>query len=269
LALALVACGGDGEPVNPDTAVADTGTPDMGAPEVVEPECCGSVQGTVVNTDGDFLVGAYVLVCNADFCVSGETDTEGNYDVGDLTLVDYKIKVQGSQLGYANMLFFQALGIKGAVQAPRDLVVVSAPEAMTPWTPEEGGTVTLAEGQLELTAAAGDLKYPLGFAKEVLAVPVPADALPPYDQEPWKGAEDGTVAFHINPVGVVTLSGVIEARVKDAQAAAGTVYGVWTVDDHTAHVERVGTATADSAGDIVVDESAAITMLSTLLFIPE
>jgi hypothetical protein len=252
-----------------DTAQLDTVVPDIAIPDVGEPECCGTVQGRVVTTAGDPLAGAYVLVCNADFCVSGETDGDGKYDVSDLTLVEYKIKVQGSQLGYANMLFFQDLAVKDVVTAPRDLVVVESTGTMEPWVPDEGGTVTLAGGMLELSVDPGDLKYPLGFTKEVLAVSVPIDALPPYDQEPWVGSEEGAFAFYLNPVGVKALEGVFSFRVLGANAVADATYSVWAVDDKTAHMEPVGNATADADGNIVSDADCGMKLLSTLLILPE
>ena len=265
-ALALtLSCGDDkSAAASPDIAEPDTSTPD-----VSEPECCGTVQGRVVTTAGDPLAGAYVLVCNADYCVSGETGDDGKYDVGDLTLVEYKIKVQGSQLGYVNMLFFQDLPVKDVVTAPRDLVVVESNVDLQPWVPEDGGTVILAGGMLELSVDPGDLKYPLGFPKEVLAVSVPIDVLPPYDQEPWIGSETGAFAFYLNPVGVKTLEGVFSFRVLGVNAAADATYSVWAVDDKTAHMELVGNATADADGNIVSDADCGMKLLSTLLILPE
>jgi hypothetical protein len=269
LALTLSCAEDTGVAAPPDTALTDMDVPDTSTPDVSEPECCGSVQGRVVTIEGDPLAGAYVLVCNADYCVSGETGIDGQYDVGQLTLVEYKIKVQGSQLGYANMLFFQDLPIKDVVTAPRDLVAVESTEDMQSWVPDDGGTVTLAGGMLELSVDPGALKYPLGVPKEVLAVSVPIDALPPYDQEPWIGSETGAFAFFINPVGVKTLEGVFSFRVLGANAAADATYSVWTVDDKTAHMEPVGNATADAEGNIVSDADCGMKLLSTLLILPE
>jgi hypothetical protein len=237
--------------------------------DTAPPPVTGSVQGRLVSTSDAPIAGAYVLVCNAAECVSGETNADGKYDVVDLDLGPYKVQALVSGGGFVDMDYHQEVVSAEPTVAEKDIVAVDAVEDPIAWPKDTAGDVVVAAGALRLTALPDDLKYPLGLEQVVHAAPVDAQILPPYDETPWVGKEAQTLAFHINPVGLKTKETAFTFAVLGAGAAEGTQYDVWAVDSDWGKVHPVGTATANANDEIVSDAGGTLMELTTLILAPK
>ena len=99
-----------------------------------------------------------------------------------------------------------------------------------------------------------------------VATRVATEHLPPYDVEPWVGLEEGTLAFHINPVGVECEED-ISFRVLGEAYEQGALFDVWAVHETQGILELLGGASVDADGAISSDAGLPLRALTTLLLI--
>ena len=225
------------------------------------------VAGAIIDGDGAPLAGFRVSACTLETCIVGNTDEAGRYNIQRLPVEPHKMEVFGENHGYATMIFYQEVTPRESVLPTRDVVMVPIEETTAPWPPKEGGTVTIADGRLTLTAAPDVLDYPFGADKTVRAAMYPADKLPPYNITPWDGREADTLAFVVNPIGISTTAS-IDVVVHGVDASPGQLYRVFNADGIHAVLTEVGTASVTSEGDLVLEPGAKVQSLSMIIFVP-
>ena len=262
LALAFSGCvgGGDGSKDKKDTDTV--GTPDTG-PSADAGELKGSVTGKITDTDAVALEGVMVLACDDDSCITAKTDAGGLYTIG-LPLGWRKMQLMGTAKGKMNMLYYQNVEGTEPTAVSRDLVLVDMPTEDAAALPKEGGgTAVLVGGELKITAADGVAVYPIGSVEEVYASKSAAAHLPPYDQDdPWLGKEDGTFAFHINPLPVGVSE---EGQTFDFSVTGGAGdYVAYYVNSHYGTLHEIGQVSADADGNI----TGTVPELTTLILVP-
>lgn len=230
----------------------------------------GIVEGKLVDQAGAPIEGLKVLACTLETCITGETDGSGAYRISELPVEPHKMQILGELEGFATMNYYQDVQAGKATVPPRDVVMSALESGKHAWPAETGGTAAVADGKLEITAGPNEISYPLGtFVEEVYAAELAPADIPPYDVEPWVGKEAGTYAFHINPIGISSDGAPFDLKVVGAGAAEGTAYEIWAVGKDDAFLKKVGSATADASGDIVSDEGAGASLLTTVIFVPE
>lgn len=267
MAASAAACDDTSDGTGPD--VAPTTTPcDRLVDAAGEPVAC--VTGRLVDVTGAPVEGLKVSACTLHTCIIGDSRADGTYRIGGIPTEPHKVEILGQLRGYATMIFYQETIPGVFTTPPADIVMVPLADPPTAWPTDVGGTVVLADGALELTAAPDTLRYPLGTVdKEVIAVEVDADHLAPYDLTPWIGREAGTRAFYVNPF-PIHASEPVGLVVHGAEGvAAGARYAVYQADHLEALLEHVGDAVADGEGRIVLEEGANLTMLTTIILVPE
>lgn len=277
------ACGGDTQTPADDTG-ADTSTTDattsddVGGGETTactpaanddgEPYAC--VGGTIVDEDGTPIAGLKVSACTLATCIIGETGEDGRYRIGKLPVGPHKMEILGQIQGYATMIYYQPVTAGVLVEAEREIVMVRLTETPSPWTPADGGAVSLAGEMLDLEVAPGALRYPLGTVdKAAVAVEMDPLDLPPFDIAPWEGKEAGTRVFIVNPFPMQSSSAVAMTVHGATGVAPDTGYDVYTANHLEGVLEHVGTATADGLGDIVLDGDAELLTLTTIIVVPQ
>lgn len=247
-----------------DSRIVDVGIPDV--PEPVAPT--GVLEGRIVTGEGSPVDGSSVLACNETMCFPGNSLADGTFAIDQLAEGPYKIQVMGSLQGFMNMAFHAVVFQDQTTVLSRDVVVVPIVEAMAFLGEDAGGTLVVAQGAVEITAAAGALDYPLGFEETMNGVSVPLSALPPHDVEPWVGAPPGAAAFHFNPFGA-EADPALAFRVLTGLLPE-TSYGVWAVEIKLGRLEKMGIATTDADG--VLESGGAVPglgALSSVVLVPE
>jgi hypothetical protein len=233
------------------------------------------ITGLVLDNDCNPLPNFKVLCCTDDSCVPTDTRADGTFYMGAImNQVPRKVRIVGVTHGFYDALVY--LPVTG-----EELTIASKPIVLAPLadyvalSAEAGGTATLATGQIEITVAAGSMKYPLGhFTDELSAQRVDQTLVGPFDTAPYMDAE-GAMAFVFDPYDMKvepTESGdeaVSFAFHAEDHAPAGTVYDIWSADTHNAHLEAVGTATVGDDGVIHTDEGHTITSLQTIVIVPQ
>lgn len=272
-------------PVSPldaqgDGSVAsDAAGQDVAAPDPTGDPMSGGAKGRVVRLDtGQPVVGIKVLACSAEACLQAKTLDDGTYTVGKLAAGPHKMQALGSLPDpvtglmtpkYVTLVWNQEIELGFYDTAPRDILVPLLPE--TPegtWDPAVGGSITLADGALRLTAEAGTFDFPVGtFIYDMWAVSVQAADLPPFDIEPWVGHEAGTLAFYVNPYHVEATEPV-QAELLGTGAAVGAVYDLYYPDGVVGLLQHAGTATVNAAGIVASDPDSTLLEISTLVAVP-
>jgi len=278
VALLATGCGdggatGEAEPVETECSTeipaAPTG-PTAPEPVADEDPPTGTIAGRLVHLDGEPIEALRLLACTASICYWDETDADGRFEVTELTLEPLKMQVGDPKGEHLDVVFYHLLDTTDVSEIPADIVVPRRGGEPVPWS-DEGGMVSLADGELELEVEPGALTYPFGTKdKGVRAMRMEAEDLPPYDWTPWAGQESETFAFVINPVAIAVDPGAT-LRVHGLSSAACSVYRVWSVSAKKGTVSHAGTATVaevDGALTLVTDPDAAITELTTLIFSP-
>jgi hypothetical protein len=282
---ALAAGCGDGAQATGDTSTATDGdaTGDGVAADTIEVEqtACtpatgqdgepvACVGGRLVDEAGAAIPGLKVSACTLQTCIIGETGADGRYRINKLPVAPHKIEVLGQLKGFATMVFYQPT-TAGVVATPgRDIVMPTLVDAPVAWAPADGGAVTIAGGMLTLDADPGVLHYPLGtIDKSVLAVELDPLDLPPFDSAPWVGEEAATRVFIVNPFPVFSDTAVAMTVHGAAGVSVGATYQVYTADQLEGVLESAGTATADGAGNIVLDAGAELKTLTTIIVVPD
>jgi hypothetical protein len=229
----------------------------------------GHITGRIVNADGMGIGAAKIICCTATVCINVDTDADGYYLVSDILIEPRKMQVLDTTNTYMSILFYQEVVADSTSSLGRDVILPTTTETAASWTEDEGGSVSLAGGKLELTAASGVLDYPLGTAvEEVLAQELEVSDLPPYDEEPWAGVESMSYAFLFDPVHIVSEEAVELKITATETLVPGEQYQIWSVEPDTATLIDCGTATVDSNGHIVSDSSSDLKHLSIIIVIP-
>lgn len=270
--------GEDGVTEEPDSGGTDETTPDIDEPDsqpeaeideppvdVPEPEV-GAIEGRLVNVAGKTVGLAYLLICDAGGCTTAQADGKGEFLVKDMTVGMYKIQVLADDLGYMNMEYPQWVEADKNNSAGQDIVLVERQGDPVPWKPDDGGSVTLADGQLTLSIVAGDLKFPLGLNKEIWAAAVPHVYLPPFGDEAW--TDDSEVyAFHINPLGVISTGASFGLSVSAKEGSTFSSFSVWSVQADTGLLVSAGSVSKDENGQIVSTTDLELHELTTLILV--
>jgi hypothetical protein len=230
----------------------------------------GSVAGRLVRPGGQPIEGLRMLVCTAAICYWDDTDSDGRFLVTALTLEPLKMQTGDPNGAHLDLVFYHSLETTEISELPGHVTVPLREGEAVPWS-DEGGTVTLADGQLVLDAAAGALTYPFGTLQEaVRAMRIEGTDLPPYDWAPWEGREEETFAFVVNPVGIEAEPSAT-VRVHGVSDAPCSVYRIWSVTSKSGGLTYAGTATVVDTDDglaLVSDPDATIEGLTTLIFTP-
>lgn len=319
LGLAVAACddGGSGSPGGRGDAggdagaagdVADGAAADGGAETASPGPDEARLQGRIQRAGGEPIAGqGKVLFCGDRNCLFLDTDDEGGFRRTGVDIVDpRRFEVVGRYDDYGTVVFRRDAE-PGSVL---DVGTVTAPEPVgepAAVSADEGGTVTLAGGQLELTFEPGELTYPIGHAqKELQAAPIPMDELPPWSNRPWEGVEDRSLAFSLIPFEIHTAveggpspkaqgkaetpsecgepdegggdeapdgegaDGFVEMRVLEGlNAEPGTSYGVYTVNTYEGCLVRRGTVEVDEEGRLDVGPEHGIQSFTHVVFAPD
>jgi len=262
----------------PDTSDTDEATPDTDEPDsqpkaeideppvdVPEPEV-GAIEGRLVNVAAKPVGLAYLLICDEGGCTTVQADGKGEFLVQDMTVGMYKIQVLADDLGYMNMEYPQWVEADKVNSAGEDIVLIERQGDPVSWKPDDGGSVSLADGQLTLSIAAGDLKFPLGLSKEIWAAAVPEIYLPPFGDEPW--SQDSEVyAFHINPLGVISKGASFGLSVTAKEGSTLSTFSVWAVQADTGQLQAAGSVSKDENGQIVSTTDLELHELTTLILV--
>jgi hypothetical protein len=255
----LVACGDAGEAaveVLCETAADGRGNP------------LSCVGGALVDDGGRPAAGVKVSACTEKTCIVGTTGDDGRYAIGGLPVEPHKIEILGAMKGFATMVFFQEVeaGLEG--RPSRSIVLHGLPEESVAWPATTGGDVALLEGRLELGAGPEVLKYPAGtLDKSVQAIELDLADLPPFDVEPWRGKEAGSMAFLLNPFPLKAASS-IALTITGVEAPAGKLFTIYAAHPVTGRLESSGVLVADGEGQLELQPGASLTSLTTWVVVP-
>lgn len=233
-----------------------------------EGQAYACISGRLVDEQGGPIANLAVGACSFDLCIKGDTDAEGRYAIQKLPLSTQKVEVFGMLQGYADMIYWQDFEPGFMSEAPQDIVVHRLDMPHAGWAAETGGTILLADGALELSAAPDSLLYPIGEEDEVTALEIAPSSLGPFDEHPWVGHEASTRAFLINPFPLTATEPVHVVIHGAVGVEKGARYGVYTADAVTGELVLAGEAEADGQGAIVMDDDAGIVDLTTLILVP-
>jgi hypothetical protein len=259
----LPACVGSGGGSGGNNAADTTSAVDAGQPGDSASAPMGAVEGKVTDDAGNGVEGIMILACDDDSCITTKTNGSGEYAVA-VPVGWRKMQVMGTPKGFASMNFYQNIENADAPAQAGDIVVITASaDPAVAFPAAEGGTAVLVGGALTVTAAAGVAVYPIGQVEEVTAVKVSAAHLPPYDMDaPWAGKEEGSHAFHINPLPVKAAS---EEQSFGFTVTGGSGdYTVYYVDDHYGTLHEGDAVSADADGNV----SGTVPVLTTLILVP-
>lgn len=262
LLAALGACG-DGGSDSPASVPCDPPADDRGQPFA----CIG---GALTSQGGEPVAGVRISACTLETCIVGQTGADGTYTVQRLPVTPHKVEVLGVAKGYMTVAYYQDV-LPGELARPeRAVVLPRTTNAGVSWTAAAGGTATVADGKLVLSARPNTLLYPIGTPEEemlVEAVQVSLDELVPYDSEPWKGKESKSLAFILNPF-PLKASESVGLTVKGVGAAANSLFTVYAADATTGELVQSGILAADASGDLVLQPGASLKTLTTLVIVP-
>ncbi len=238
---------------------------DVGAPSLPP----ASVAGRVVNEEGEPLVDQRILCCSHSICYSGATDTDGRYLIGDIDPADvYKMQAADPMQIYSGLYYYQEIISGELSELDRDVILPRRLSETAPWSVEDGGSVTLANGALELIAEAGTLEFPIGLEEELSGDRLSGSILPPYTEEPWSGRIEQIIAFTFNP-GPISAARPVRMRVStDDVGAPGTQWRIYSINPDTAAPDDVGTGTVDADGVLVSDDESALLHMLTIILVP-
>jgi hypothetical protein len=251
----------------PDAGILDLGLPQR-PDRAAMMEVLGAVQGRVVDPDGRPLANLRIACCTLDLCVTGETDSDGQYLIEGLDEGPRKMLVNDSTEKHMAIVYYQYVPEGETSRLERDVILPLRTHPRVLWDPAVGGPASFVEGQLKLTAPPNTLLYPPStstlapglFVESVLPV-----NLPPYPQTPWMGREDKTLAFVFNPTGVESREAI--ALELTGTANSTTTYEIWTLKPKYAELEKVGTTTT-SSGATASGMDANIRKLTMIILVP-
>jgi len=224
--------------------------------------------GRLVDTTGAPVEGVRVLCCSSETCLIDSTDADGVYlHIGIDPTHRYKMQVTDTEGRYSDLLYYQPYAVDTLSTMETDVIVHPLSAELIDWPADTGGQVSLAGGELSLTAEPGALDYPLGKPKTLQAERVPVDQLPPYSPAPW-GDTPGALAYVFTPATVeITTPAALEITLTEP-LEEGASYAIWNADSHTGDMVAAGTATVNAEGVLVAEDTSEITYFSTLVLFP-
>ena len=171
----------------------------VGAGDVPHMGPGAGITGVVLDNDCAPLPDFKVLCCTDESCVPTDTQADGTFYLGGIMNdVPRKGRIVGVTHGYYDALIYLPVGGDELTIASKPIVLAPLGDYAT-LASESGGSATLAQGQVELTVAAGSMKYPLGhFTEELSAERVDTSLIGPFDVSPWAESV-GTMAFVFDP----------------------------------------------------------------------
>ena len=137
-----------------DAAISDTPCAVTTGPDGAPVSC---IAGRLVDRDGAPVVGVKVSACTLTTCIIGQSVADGRYTVTKLPVEPHKVEILGEVKGYATFVFHQPTRAGVLSTAPWDIVLPLKTDDATPWLPAEGGTASLLDGAIAVTAAPGAL----------------------------------------------------------------------------------------------------------------
>jgi hypothetical protein len=266
-ALAFGACGA---PSNESAVDAGAPPPDAGRrrapPDAGPPPPEGAIEGQIVDQQQQPLEGISLLCCTPAECVVGQSNAQGMYRFGQLSVEPRKVLMLDPAEELMDSLFYQQVIVDQTTTLTRPAVMHERGSDPLPWT---GGTIVLADGSLELTAAQDSLDYGRGITAEIAALRIDLEDLPPVSPEPWRDAMTGGFAYLITPVGI-HASEAVQLRVLSGHGAAvGAAFALWAVDGKLATATRAGTATVTDDNVLTLAAEGELTDLGALILVPE
>ena len=135
------------------------------------------------------------------------------------------------------------------------------------WSTQDGGTLSMFNGGLQLTADPESLSYPEGEVELKVSV-IPVDKLPPYASAPWEGKEDQTLGVILNPTHLVSLTPIGVRLSVSWPVSEEMDYDIYTVDLSTGMLQASGRAHMQPTGELWSAPDSTIFEPSTMIFVP-
>jgi hypothetical protein len=234
------------------------------------PVYTGSIAGRVVNRSGASVEGLKVLACSASLCMTADTDANGEYLFTDMSIAPRHVQITDLTDTYMGLLYYQDVIANELNVLSRFVVLPGLTGAPTSLPVATGGTVTLANGALELTAPADAIEYPFGYNDEVIqSEMLSGEEIPPFDVEPWMLFKADSLAFAFFPANTTSTKNVSFKVTQGITQPEGTKYFIWTADFSHGTLHEVGTATVNADGHLVTDPDAAVRDLTAIVLIPD
>lgn len=220
------------------------------------------IEGQVFSEVGTPLSGIRIIACNAESCTDCATDDNGSYILANLVDGPWKMEAVDNSGLYMDLLFHQG--------ADSPLAIIQLPYADQQgleWSAQEGGTLSMFNGGLQLTADSGSLSYPEDEVELRVSV-VQADKLPPYASAPWEGKEDQTLGLILNPTHLVSLTPIGVRLSVSWQVSQEMDYDIYTVDLATGMLQASGRAHMQPSGELWSAPDSTIFEPGTMIFVP-
>jgi len=268
--LTAVALGcGDGSMASPpDASAGDAAAGDAALPPLTPEEA--ALSGVVINTAGEPITGLKILACDFDLCLTADTQPDGSYLFWAIEAGPRKMEVIDPMGAYAMIMFHQVAVAGEERTLERPVIAPSALDGLVPWPAEEGGSVVLLDGSMQLDADPGALRYAPGTAtEEIGAISLSIETIPPAEREPWVGLEEQSFAFLFTPISLRSDPPVRLRFTPPGVLMPGTQYRMWTVDKVLAELVDAGTATVSTSGRIESDEGSSLDRIGMLFLVPE
>ena len=220
------------------------------------------LEGQVFSEVGTPLSGIRVIACNADSCVDCATDDNGSYMLANLFDGPWKMEAVDDSGLYMDLIFHQS------AEAPMAIIQLPyADQQNLEWSAEEGGTLNMFNGGLQLIADPGSLSYPDEETQLQVSIMQP-DNFPPYGSTPWEGKESETLAMVLNPSHLVSVTPIgvrlnVSWTVEDL-----TDYDIYTVDLATGLLQFSGHAYMQPDGELWSAPDSTIFEPGTIIFVP-
>lgn len=220
------------------------------------------LEGQVFSEVGTPLSGIRVIACNADSCVDCATDDNGSYILANLFDGPWRMEAIDDSGLYMDLIFHQ--------RAEDPIAIIQLPYAdqqHLEWPVEEGGTLNMFNGGLQLIADPGSLSYPDEQVELQVSIMQPSN-FPPYGISPWEGLEDQSLGMVLNPTHLVSVT-PIGVRLNVSWSIGDlTNYDIYTVDLATGLLQFSGHAYMQPDGELWSAPDSTIFEPGTIIFVP-
>jgi len=224
-----------------------------------------SISGTVVDPAGAPISGATVLAASEMLALADSTDGTGGYSIDGVPGQPGRVFVSGFINGFMELNAYQDPQATPALL--KAIVLPQLPPNGSPLPADTGGTVTLAGGDLVITAPAG-IDYDIGQPEELRGARLSEQELPPLELDLSACSDQPLVGFLVNPLRTRLDSGAFEVTAK-LGAVPGSAWSIWVVDHQTATLRKEALGVADANGDVVVDPSTPLRHLDLLIYVAD
>ena len=281
VALALVCCGqpNDNKPISnqdeqvpPKEDASESDFPEHGSDNSSSPTEDEStedqntmpsvLEGQVFSEVGTPLSGIRVIACNADSCVGCATDDNGSYMLANLFDGPWKMEAIDDTGLYTDLVFHQS------AEAPAAIIQLPyADQQNLEWSAEEGGTLNMFNGGLQLIADPGSLSYPEEQIPLQVSILQPNN-FPPYGSTPWEGNEAQSLAVILNPTHLASVTPIGVRLNVSWSIDDQTDYDIYTVDLATGLLQFSGHAYMQPDGELWSAPDSSIFEPGTIIFVP-